>query len=174
MCLVAFRCTELFCGSRLASPSPRALNSTRTSLSPRLHVPCHVMFARSAFGHDYAMCRWRVVTTLSKCVKLLAHVLYMHLGLALLLAVLYDLKLVVYVRGVFLITDVPRRLHLGSQSRIILLDAALVVTAKSIAAQVRVVCVEICLCLLRRLGVRLCWSVLFLIRYRKMLVCIPE
>lgn len=51
-------------------------------------------------------------------------------------ALLYNLKLVVHVRRVLLISGMTRLLHVRGHGRIVLLDAALVVAAERVAAEV--------------------------------------
>jgi hypothetical protein len=87
-----------------------------------------------------------------KSVILFAHV-YICISDAIVTPRLYNLKLVVNVCSILLVTNMPRRLHLSCQSCVVLLDASLVVAAEGVAAQVRVVVVEVCLCLLRCLGI---------------------
>jgi hypothetical protein len=52
--------------------------------------------------------------------------------------ILYNFKLIVHVRRVLLISSVSSLLHIRRHRRIVLLDAALIIAAESVASEVRV------------------------------------
>jgi hypothetical protein len=66
---------------------------------------------------------------------------------------LYNLKLIVYECTILLVAHVSRLLHIRRHGRIVLLDAALVVASKRVAAEVRVGGIEIRFCFFRCFGV---------------------
>jgi hypothetical protein len=61
---------------------------------------------------------------------------------------LYNLKLVVNIGGILLVAHVASLLHVCRHTCVVLFDATFVVTAKSVAAEVRVCCIEVCFCFL--------------------------
>jgi hypothetical protein len=89
---------------------------------------------------------------------------------------LYNLKLVVHVSSVLLVTDMTSCLHLVCQGGIILLDATLVVATEGVATEVRVGIVEVGLRFLCLFGVRLQMSALVRVRIGQLvLTCtIPQ
>jgi hypothetical protein len=63
-------------------------------------------------------------------------------------SLLYNLKLVVHICRVLLVSRVAGLLHVRRHGRIVLLDATLVIAAEGVAAQVRICRVEVCFGLL--------------------------
>lgn len=66
---------------------------------------------------------------------------------------LYNLKLIVNVRRILLVTHMALRLHLVGKAAVVLRDLALAIAVESIATEVRVVGVEIGLCLFGEFGI---------------------
>lgn len=58
-------------------------------------------------------------------------------------SMLYNLEFIVHVCGVLLIAHVSCLLHIGRHGRVVLLDAALVVSSERVAAEVGVCLVEV-------------------------------
>lgn len=63
------------------------------------------------------------------------------------LCLLYNLKLIIHISGVLLLS-VPGTLHLVGRGLVILLDATFAVATECVAAEIGVICVEIGLCFL--------------------------